>query len=67
MMARKVSPDWAAQALAEAGYNDSGFLRDILLSEFEHKSPAAVRQEAKVRSEAIFSSYDTLHEIMIRH
>ncbi|KAI2603147.1 uncharacterized protein GGS25DRAFT_528173 [Hypoxylon fragiforme] len=66
-MARKVSPDWAAQALAEAGYNDSGFLRDILLSEFEHKSPAAVRQEAKVRSEAIFSSYDTLHEIMIRH
>ncbi|KAJ5912994.1 hypothetical protein N7504_001877 [Penicillium tannophilum] len=33
----------------------------------ECKSPAEVRQEAKVRSENIFTSYETLHEILKRH
>ncbi|KAJ5992434.1 hypothetical protein N7451_008158 [Penicillium sp. IBT 35674x] len=33
----------------------------------ECKSPAEVRQEAKARSENIFTSYETLHEILKRH
>ncbi|OTA79577.1 hypothetical protein M434DRAFT_402053 [Hypoxylon sp. CO27-5] len=48
-------------------FNDPATMSQLLGLEVKGQSPAAVRREAKERSTNIFSSYHTLHEILIRH
>ncbi|KAI1405313.1 hypothetical protein F4819DRAFT_10347 [Hypoxylon fuscum] len=48
-------------------YSDPAFMSKLIGTTVKPQSPASVLREAKERSSKIFSSYDTLREIMERH